>query len=51
MIMLEQASTSSLEAYEAKILEYAAEQYSRCWFLIYIADTRARSEYWVKLLR
>ena len=51
MVMLEQASTSSLEAYEATNREYSTEQYSRCWFLIYIADTRARSEYWDKLLR
>ena len=51
MIMLNKASTASLDAYEARIREYATKSYTDCWFLVYQADTRARSEYWDKVLR
>ncbi len=52
MIMLGQASSASLEAYEEKIRQVATEDFpAQCWFLIYQADVRARSEYWDKFLR
>ena len=51
MIMLEQASTASLDAYEARIRELASETCPHCWFLVYQADTRFRSEYFEKVLR
>ena len=51
MIMLEQASTASLDLYEARIREFATETYPNCWFLVYQADTRCRSELFEKILR
>jgi hypothetical protein len=52
MIMLGQASSASLEAYEEKIRTVATEDFpAQCWFLVYQADVRARSEYWDKFLR
>ena len=52
MIMLGQASAATLDAYEAKIRQYSTEDFPvQWWFLIYLADVRARSEYWDKLLR
>ena len=52
MIMLGQASAATLDAYEAKIRQYSTEDFpNQCWFLVYQADARARSEYWDKLLR
>ena len=51
MLLLEAATTEALENYGEKVREFNVTYGERCWFIIYQADVRMRSERFERLRR